>query len=337
MMVGWNCRSMKNNIEFPLISIIVPVYNQANNINRCMDSVVSQTYSNLEIIVVDDGSTDDSYKLCKEYETTYSNIFLYKKENAGVGSARNYGLSKITGKYILFVDSDDYLNSDCVKILYEKLVNNNSDICQCDFLYDHFGIIKSPKWKIEKSNLNYDSHSAIKNMWYGNELQIAPWGKLYKSELWETIRFAEVYYLEDYLTTYRVFLKASKITFVNEGLYYYVYQKKSQTNEFADFKLSGLDTAKIIIEDCEKNYIDLVGSAIAKGIDICFQVICQMNNVQDKYAVEYNKMKAFIKKYRIKCFFDFNVRKKTKAALFLSAVAGFRMVRVLYRSILWKK
>ena len=117
----------------PLISIIVPVFNVEKYLRQCLDSVLWQTYQNLEIILVDDGSNDKSGEICDEYAEKYSNVFVIHKKNAGLGMARNTGLEHITGKYVTFVDSDDWLSSDLLEVLYNNLISNNVDFCKSGF------------------------------------------------------------------------------------------------------------------------------------------------------------------------------------------------------------
>lgn len=116
-----------------LVSVIVPVYNVENYLRQCLDSLLSQSYKNIEIIMVDDGSKDTSGKICDEYAEKYKNFFVFHKDNAGLGMARNTGLEHIHGKYVTFLDSDDYLNRDCIKALYEYMVNYQVDMCKGGF------------------------------------------------------------------------------------------------------------------------------------------------------------------------------------------------------------
>lgn len=121
------------NQEKPLISVIVPVYNVEKYLRQCIDSLLQQTYQNTEIILVDDGSKDSSGKICDEYAEKYSNVFAVHKENAGLGMARNTGLENVTGKYVTFVDSDDWLKKDLLEVLYNSLIENNVDFCKSGF------------------------------------------------------------------------------------------------------------------------------------------------------------------------------------------------------------
>lgn len=121
------------NREIPLISVIVPVYNVEKYLRQCIDSILQQTYKNTEIILIDDGSKDSSGKICNEYAEKYSNVHTVHKENAGLGMARNTGLENIKGKYVTFVDSDDWISKNLLEVLYYKLKINNVDFCKSGF------------------------------------------------------------------------------------------------------------------------------------------------------------------------------------------------------------
>lgn len=116
-----------------LISVIVPVYNVENYLRQCLESLRTQTYTNIEVIMVDDGSQDSSGKICDEYAEKFNNFYIVHKENAGLGMARNTGLEHIKGEFVVFLDSDDYLDPDCIRILYEKLRQNHVDMCKGGF------------------------------------------------------------------------------------------------------------------------------------------------------------------------------------------------------------
>lgn len=121
------------NQKYPLISVIVPVYNVEQYLRPCLDSVLRQTYQNTEIILVDDGSKDNSGKICDEYAEKYNNVLAVHKDNAGLGMARNTGLENITGKFVTFVDSDDWISKELLDVLYNNLISNNVDFCKSGF------------------------------------------------------------------------------------------------------------------------------------------------------------------------------------------------------------
>ena len=150
---------MKNK---PLISIIVPVYNVENYLQRCLDSLLAQTFNNIEIILVDDGSTDHSLAICQMNAEKDTRIRVFSKENGGLSDARNFGISVARGTWVSFVDSDDYVDTDYIEYLYTILINNNATMAICS----HRTVYSSGKIQVNsyKGSPSIDSHTAIERM-----------------------------------------------------------------------------------------------------------------------------------------------------------------------------
>lgn len=205
-----------------LISVIVPVYNVEKYIDRCIESITNQSYENLEILLINDGSTDYSEEICRKWEKIDSRIKVFSKENGGLSDARNFGLDICTGDFIAFVDSDDFINKDMFKIMLNLSKETLSDIVQCEFLKfkDENGIIN----KMEEYTIKeFTNIEAIENH-YKEELQISTvvaWSKLYKRKLFNEIRFPKGKLHEDEFTTYKLLYKANKVVYTNQKLYYY--------------------------------------------------------------------------------------------------------------------
>lgn len=208
----------------PDISIIVPIYNAEKYIAKCVDSLVNQTKKELEFILINDGSTDNTEEIIKTYKD--KRIKYYKNKNQGIGKTRNFGISKSTGKYIMFLDSDDYLSKNACQKMYEKILESNSDLVVCDFykVYD-FG-------KTEEVKLSSFSETSLKGRpSIINEINLAPWNKIYKRELItkNKIKFIENLKYEDAPFVIEALSKAKKITKINESLNYYVIHGNSET------------------------------------------------------------------------------------------------------------
>ena len=202
-----------------LISIIVPVYNVEEYLDRCIQSVLNQSYKNIEIILVDDGSTDKSLEICNKYKKE-TKIKVFHKKNGGLSSARNFGMKKIKGKYIYFLDSDDYISINTIEILYNSLKNNNGDIsCAKElFVYDSVTNLEANK---DFGVINYTSENALESILYMNGISNSACNKLYKKELFNNIIFPEGKLYEDLGCIYKVIGKANKIVFNNVFLYNY--------------------------------------------------------------------------------------------------------------------
>lgn len=196
------------------ISVIVPVYNVEKYIKKCLDSLVNQTLDGVEIIVVNDGSPDNSQKIIDEYTKKYKNVKSYIKENGGLSDARNYGIKKATGEYISFVDSDDYIRNDMLEIMYNYAIKEDLDVVVCDSInvYDNGSEI------LIKSNNNY-SDNDVRNYIISPPMACT---RLFKKTIFDKIQFKKNIYYEDLEMTPKVVNITDKIGFVSEGLYYYV-------------------------------------------------------------------------------------------------------------------
>ncbi len=208
----------KNN---PLISIIVPVYKVEQYLHTCVDSVLMQTYTNWELILVDDGSPDNCPTICDKYAAQDNRIKVIHKENGGLSSARNSGLNISTGDYISFLDSDDFWHKDYLAILLNICIKYDADIAQCNFIRGTeilFPVIeKKNKLKI------FDNHS----IFLKGYAKIIVCAKLYKRQLFDGIRMPEGKINEDDYTTWKLYFKAKKILVTDQALYYYTVNKNS--------------------------------------------------------------------------------------------------------------
>ncbi|WP_026885786.1 glycosyltransferase family 2 protein [Clostridium beijerinckii] len=225
-----------------LISVIVPVYNVEKYLPQCIDSILNQTEKNLEIILVDDGSLDNSGKICDEFSKKDDRIVVIHKKNNGLSSARNAGLEIAKGNYIGFVDSDDWLDKSMYEILLKLLKENNSDISCCDFLKtaNSDGSIPHIDNEIINSYNNIESLNNFYNDLYTQT--VVAWNKLYKRELFKDISYPVGKIHEDEGTTYKLYYKANKITYTNRPLYYYRITPNSiTTSKFNKKRLDIID------------------------------------------------------------------------------------------------
>ena len=200
----------------PLISIIVPVYNTDGYLQKCLDSLTRQSYLNLEVIVVDDGSTDKSGEVCDEYAKKYKRIKVFHKKNGGLSSARNYGIKKAKGELICLVDGDDYVRKDFVKKMVEAVSREDIDIVVCGYNNE-----------ISENKVLTGEKVAIELLTKQNNMEIVAWNKIYRKQLFDDISYPEGKNYEDNLTTYKLLSKAKKVAYLGESLYVYVERPKS--------------------------------------------------------------------------------------------------------------
>lgn len=204
-----------------LISVIVPVYKSEKYLKKCVDSIRNQTYKNLEIILVDDGSPDNSGKMCDEYAREDSRIVVIHKENGGLSDARNHGIAKATGKYIGFVDSDDYIKEDMYEILYNEIIANDAEISVVSN-----AMVRENGEKINgtdtKEKYVYEGLDALKQLLLHITVKNYAWDKLYKTDLIKNQQFIVGMSYEDVLFAYEAMTKVKKIAYYDSIEYYYV-------------------------------------------------------------------------------------------------------------------
>ena len=211
----------------PKISIIIPIYNVADDLSRCLDSVLSQTYADLEILLVDDGSTDASGRICDQYAKKDQRIQVIHKENGGVGSARNAGLIKAEGEYISFIDADDWLEPQMLEILFEKTIAADADVTICGAWF-HTPDGRKQNRISGNNGTTVDAEKALYEYFALNHYGRALWNKLFRRSLVQDVRFDEdIHYYEDSLFLSRALLSLcekgdTKVHYFSEPLYHYM-------------------------------------------------------------------------------------------------------------------
>lgn len=215
---------MEINMNKDLISIIVPAYNVEKYIDKCIESLINQTYENIEIIIINDGSSDDTEKKVKKYKD--KRIKYYKNENQGIGKTRNFGIEVSTGEYLMFVDSDDFLDLDACFLLHDKIIKEKLDIVVCDFykIYDNLD-------KEEVLLGNFYNSSLEDNPKLINIINLSPWNKIYRSSIIKNnkIKFVENKKYEDVPFVTEILKRAKKIGKINKPLNYYSIHSNSET------------------------------------------------------------------------------------------------------------
>lgn len=233
-----------------LVSIIVPIYKVEDFLHRCVDSILNQTYKNLEIILVNDGSPDRCGSICEEYARLDNRVKVIHKENGGLSDARNAGIEIAKGQYLSFIDSDDWIHEEYIEILFELLRKSNSEISICNFFMTSTENFQVDNLKIE--TYRYSNIEALEQM-YGNEFyvqMVTAWGKLYKRELFEGISFPIGRIHEDEFTTYKLLYKANKIVLTTAKLLYYWQREDSIMGDRCNIKnkLDQIDALKERVE-----------------------------------------------------------------------------------------
>ena len=261
----------------PLISIIIPVYNVENYLGRCFQSVQKQTYKNLEIILIDDGSTDASGKLCDQYKLHDQRVKVIHQKNGGLSNARNSGLKIAKGEYITFLDSDDLFGSnDYLEELYKKIVDTKSDLAVC--------AIKElwPKKELDYGQ-NFqqetmDPEIALKHMLNEQGFNVSAYAKLYHKRLWKNVEFPDGKLHEDLGTTYKLFMKSKQIIYIPKIKYFYVRREGSiASSNFTPRKLDILDFTDEMCAEIDQKFKALKNVTNLRRIHARFSVLCQVS------------------------------------------------------------
>lgn len=247
----------------PLITVIVPVYNVEKYLNKCVDSIINQTYQNLEIILVDDGSTDRSGTICDAYATKDSRIVVIHKENGGLSDARNAALDITKGEYITLVDSDDSVTDDYVAYMYFLLIENKADISVCELkkIYSDADVLDVCQDNVEILS----GCEALEHLLYQRKVAPCAVCKLYRREFFEEIRYPKGMHYEDLATIYKVLHKCDKIVLGKEQKYYYYQRSNSIMNDtFNPKKMHRIHVANELKKYVDKYYPQLQDATSAR-------------------------------------------------------------------------
>ena len=244
----------------PLVSVIVPVYNVEQFFERCINSIINQTYRNLEIILVDDGSTDTSGSLCDSYKTADKRITIMHKKNGGLSSARNAGLDKMNGKYVMFIDSDDYIEPTAIELLMKNAKKTEADIVICDYYVStKQGLIRNqyPQKAFTVSGDDKYKYIADENTYnnYG-VVSTVQWNKLFSSTIFNKLRFEPGKMHEDEFIIAEELSRAKIISYYLKPLYYYVQNKDSITHNFSPNRFDAIDAISRRITFCKQKNLD---------------------------------------------------------------------------------
>ena len=307
----------------PLISIIVPIYNVEPYIRNCVESILGQTYKNIEIILVDDGSTDNCGNICDEYRSKDKRIKVIHKNNGGLSSARNAGIDIGSGEYLGFVDSDDWIESDMYESLYNAIIMHKADMSICG------------RYVVRGSRITAMSDTEIPEVLTRREalskllsdkcrsMQHFAWDKLYKKKLFDNIRYPQGKYYEDIFITYKLFSKSNKIVDIKSPKYYYLLRDDSITGSMTANKRYDYYKAKIQFLEYVKNLEPLLGDMcdrqLFNNLQICINDMLLLDYGKNNYVMQINEMIEKIKEHYF-CLKNSNqVRLKQKLSLMFIA------------------
>lgn len=284
----------------PLVSIIVPVFNVEKYLEECLDSILNQTYENIEVILVDDGSTDSSGKICDEYLKKDSRIKVFHKINQGVSITRNFGVEKSNGEYITFVDSDDFLPKLSIEILVKEIEKEKADILVCAM----------KRGKV-KGNLNYNKiifnrEEALIELFKGGLYRFSLSAKLYRTNIVKKYQFPKGKIHEDQATTYKYFLEANKIVYIDYiGYIYYKRENSILTKKYNIKRLDSFSNWQEIVENMKNENFNIKKQVYVRYLWWIFDNLSYISSTDDSKNIKLKYMKIIkesLKGNRLKLF-----------------------------------
>ena len=322
-----------------LLTVIIPIYNAEKTIKRCLDSVLSQTYKNLQIILIDDGSKDQSLSICSKYEKEDKRVKCYKQNHNGVSRARNLGIEKAEGKYITFVDSDDYIKKDTYEKALKKI--GDTDIIMFGF-YERYEEADHSKTISPKVEGILNAKDAIYECMIPLGYEVTVWNKIYKTELIKRIKFdVSLKISEDELWLIKILKTAKKVCLYNEPFYYYVQNKGStmRSDSVVDEKwLTAIKAKKAVVDELA-NIRRCNELSKAKIYHNLFKLL--INSYCSNDCKSFDMIKKEIDPYK-KCFYkakeySANIKIKYSIIMILFYIkAPIKMVRTLEKITTYK-
>ena len=315
-----------------LVSIIVTIYNVEQFLDRCIDSVVKQTYKNLEIILVNDGSTDSSLEICKRWKNKDKRIILVNKKNGGLSDARNSGIDKSNGEFLYFLDSDDFIENNTIELMMKKMAEHNSEIVISNRYHYYDNGKKIIKFKMEKNDLILDTETSLFELNNFKYYDMSACSKLFKKDLFEQIRFPIKKLCEDFYVMYKILEKSKTIIYISTPLYYY-YQREGSISKNKNMNIDFVIAAKEQMEYLEEKYPKLkncVRSTYASAnMTVYNQVLRAGGKVdRDKRKQLQREVKKYIK-YVLKNE-NLILIKKIQSVLFIFNIHIYNMLFMLF-------
>lgn len=317
----------------PTVSIIMPAKNSGAYIRRCIESVLSQKFTDWELLIINDGSTDDTVVTAMSFSKDDERIRVFDSQGKGVSAARNYGLELSTGDHIAFIDSDDSVDPDYLSVLVELAEKNNADISQCSlyYRYDNGTVVQEK----ETEDAVYNGHDEIMNAYFSGmvgKICLAAWGKLFRRELLNGIRFDETLTIqEDAFFTFQCAMKSSKIACCNRALYYYYQNSASVMNRaFDGSKMQYFTVLDRELDFCKGDLAlasEIMRRKVVTALDLTTQII--RDDAGHEYLDEMKKI-AIETSVKIKEKFGFKTRVKLFVLRHFSALY-YGLLKIKYK------
>lgn len=316
-------------VNMPKISVIIPIYNVSEWIDRCLESVAGQTFDDFEAILVNDGSTDDSAEKALNFAEKDKRFQLVHRDNGGLSAARNTGLSYAKAEFVFYLDSDDYLKNDCFEKLILAQSQYDADIVQTNFYYDYPSYLLYGNW-LKKESLLLDREQTLERLIEQNEIKNFAWGKLIRSEIAKRNLFPEGKYFEDTLWMYRIVSESKKFVLLAEPLMYYFQRTDSISGNFSIRNLDQLELESERLDLIKTEHPALYKKALKKLNQKIIQHISLLPNLKETDSELYrNQLNRYLSKYELKKQFPFDYMLSQNSILNLTS-KGIGKIKTLF-------
>ena len=304
------------------VSIVVPVYKVESYLRRCLDSIVSQTYKNIEVILVDDESPDNCGQICEEYASKYPYITVLHQKNQGLSGARNSGAKIATGDYVTFIDSDDFVTNDYVEYLMDLIERYDADVSVASFIYQYD---TKPMKTCREESLSQclSPLEAIKRMNYGHGMSVTAWAKMYKKELVLRYPYPVGRLYEDVATTYKIISDCKRVAVSNKQIYYWIQRVDSiMHSKFSEKQYDGLLSASEQLEFVKKRFPEAVGAVEYRYAAKCVELLAVSFLSGDGHR-EYKRLKDYAAPLIMDVCRDPNAKRSIKLRLISMRIGYF--------------
>ncbi len=303
----------------PLISVIVPVYNVEQYLDQCMQSIVAQSYRHLEILVVDDGSTDGSGAMCDQWAARDSRVRVFHQPNGGLSAARNTALDAMTGQLVVMADSDDVLHPQFIATLLAVMQRHDADIAVGGYQPFYGERMEFPALTGTDKVVTYDRREALQAILYQRGLTHSAWGRIYRASLFEGIRYPVGSIYEDLAIIYPLIRKCRRVAAIGTVLYGYRQRQDSIIGAFSPRRAAVLDIAEALERQVERDDAQHLPAVRSRLLSAYFNILLlsQQDRQHDHSALA-NRCWQGIKRLRWRCLIDGNVRLKNKLGILAS-------------------
>lgn len=305
---------MRTSRTIPTISVIVPVYNVEQYLDKCIDSILSQTFSDFELLLIDDGSTDGSSLICKNACERDERIHYYRKANGGLSDARNFGLNHIRGEYVSFVDSDDWIDETYLECLYSNASASRAEISTCNFKIQR-GENSIHQQELNSGYTTLSTREALLALLLTDKINVSANSKLFKSKLFDDIRFPQGKHFEDVGTTYKLLKKAKNVSVGSASLYNYLMRPGSITHSKNESVFDRAELAKQAYDDLNGSDVELSIAAERYYVVHALSVLHSCNLRDTNQRAKANSLRNDVLNRKNRILSSEKVSKRDKIAL----------------------